>query len=109
MPQTPQTGASPTAVTGFPRRRPGPRTPRRLTDPWRRQGTGRRDAGLDKPFEEALALAEGPFAALLRALIRPVLDLDAHGPLVAHVGQRREQPAPVHVAEARQLRRFLLF
>src|SRR5205814_1411916 len=58
-----------------------------------------------KLFQEALALPQGAAPVSRRGFIGPVLDLDAHGPLVAGVGQGREQGAPLHVTQARQLRR----
>src|SRR5262245_39511336 len=60
-------------------------------------------ASPDELFEEFAALAEGAFAVGERALIRPVFHLDAHRAVVARIRERREELAPLHVAQSRQL------
>src|SRR5437868_10454420 len=58
----------------------------------------------DELFEELAALPQGAAAGGQRVLERPVLDLHAHRAVVVRVRQRREELAPPHVAQPRQLR-----
>src|SRR5262249_41657466 len=54
-------------------------------------------------LQEALALPQRPLAILQRALVGPVLDLDAHRTRIPHIGQRCEEGTPLHLAQPRQL------
>src|SRR5262245_34877681 len=57
----------------------------------------------DKLLQEPLALPQCALAVVQRLLVGPVLGLDADWAVVTRVGQGTEEPAPVHVAQARQL------
>src|SRR5439155_8678667 len=59
----------------------------------------------DELLQKSLALPQRPHALGAAAFVGPVLHLDADRPIVPDVAQRREEPAPLHVAESRQLRR----
>src|SRR5271169_194442 len=56
-----------------------------------------------KLLEVAAALSQGCFPGGKRSLECPVLHLDAGRSVVANVGESREEVAPVHIAEPRQL------
>src|SRR5437867_1567270 len=58
-----------------------------------------------KLLQEPFALPQCPLAVFKALFIGAVFDFDAHRAVVTRIGECREERAPAHVAQARQLRR----